>query len=170
MVGQAPDLGAIKADLVLTGSGIGWWEAVSRFAAAGAIILGMHSVPSTSSLTQLVVTGFVSQRDHALAVHLADDSSTTLEQANCDMCEKLMPKLFESGCDVSILTSQGMVDSEQAWAVFNTVYAAAAGWPFGYRLADRCIEVADFLGVNGPPESAVDSITAFCAARSCIYS
>ena len=74
--------------------------------------------------------------------------------------------LLQAGCDVSAPAVQSLMwatgASNVPWArVFDLVYEIAAGWPLGYRLADRCAALAEFLGSGDDlGEAAADAVRA----------
>ena len=109
---------------------------------------------------------FVSSRPHALGMGLGDDTFSALEAVVCSACELSAVALLQAGCDVSAPAVQSLMwatgASSVPWArVFDLVYEIAAGWPLGYRLADRCAALAEFLGSGDDlGEAAADAVRA----------
>ena len=162
------------ARLVLAGTRAAhWWEAVAAYAADDAIVIGARIIDTDGGARGGLgdarvgaLHTFVSSRPHALSMGLGDDTLSALEVVVCSACELSAVALLQAGCDMSAPAVQSLMwatgASNVPWArVFDLVYEIAAGWPFGYRLADRCAALAEFLGSGGDlGEAAADTVRA----------
>ena len=173
--GGAPLGGAVppteRAHLVLSGSSLAWWDAVRGYAAEDAMVLGVHLAGAAASSTANeppAVHSFVSTRAHALGFHLGGDASGLLGGVPCDSCASAATSLLRADCDMSAAAVQSALKQDAAaWSVFELVLEVAAGWPVGYRLADRCAGLAEHLGVEETSSAEVGGVRAMCQAHGC---
>lgn len=172
---DATPMGIIsEARLVLAGTRAApWWEAVAAYGADDAIVIGARIIDTDGGARGGLgdarvgaLHTFVSSRPHALGMGLGDDTFSALEAVVCSACELSAVALLQAGCDVSAPAVQSLMwatgASSVPWArVFDLVYEIAAGWPLGYRLADRCAALAEFLGSGDDlGEAAADAVRA----------
>ena len=150
-----------------------WWEA-TRAAAMDAIVLGVRAVgpAAPSQLAPELTHAFVSSREHALGFHLMEDALSVLHGVERAHCASVATALLRAGCEVGAQSvREAMGAATSPWAITNAVMEVAASWPVGYRLAERCIGLGEFLGVleddrlgRGTPAEEEEGIMATCVA------
>ena len=147
------------------------WLAVEAGARHEALVIGLAR---TWNATEPPYT-FLSTRTEALSFYLTDSAATALAEVPCSTCEGAARSFLATGCEMGVTTSAPPASAPPAsagdppWlpsaAVLEWIVEAAVGWPLGYRLADRCDSLAEWMGVGGVDEA--HQVRALCSAGGC---
>jgi len=143
------------------------WQAVDAHAGDATLVVGLQWRADGGGGGG--AHAFISSRAHALAWHLAADAPDALEGVACSTCDAAAHALLNASCDLrtyfELVDAQpdgdggpSAADAGAAARVVHAVMETVAGTTAG-RVADRCDDVAELLGVEG--------VRALCRAHGC---
>ena len=100
----------------------------------------------------------------------------SLKKMPCFVCEKIARQLIQASCDLRVfyeVTQDGKGDGKAAAKIVNLVMEIVAGSPSDVgRIADKCDDTAELLGVASAGSVAADApvsdgVTTLCRAHGC---
>ena len=161
--------------LLFTGeAGMADWQVASTHAVDTTLVLGLRWIGPGEGSYAGGAHAYVSSHAHALAWHLASDAVDMLGGVPCATCDDAAHALLASSCDLRtyyerLEVSVGESTAGAVGRVVNAVMEAAAG-ATGGRLADRCDDMAELLGVTGEARDGgvADGVRALCRAHGCV--